>query len=66
VFDPGVVVPVNVVQVLLGIGFEFINVVKGPPPALACTFTVILLGVAQLPVGVGFTSRDIPTGFPTK
>ena len=66
VLDPGVTVPVNVVQVLRGTGFELIMVLKAPPSAFACTFKVILVGVAQFPVGVGFTSIDIPTGLPVK
>lgn len=66
VLDPGVIVPANVVQVLRGVGFALMKVEKGPPSALACTLTVILFGFAQFPVGVGLTSKEIPTGSPEK
>ena len=66
VLDPGVTVPVNVVQELRETGFALMMVEKGPPSALACTLTVILFGFAQFPVGVGLTSNEIPTGLPEK
>ena len=62
VLDPGATVPDNRVQALRGTGFTLMMVEKGPPSALACTLTVILVGVAQFPVGLGLTSKDIPTG----